>query len=400
MAKAIRAVVGTVTKNIDKVYFVDRGSAKKISKVYAVVDGKARLVFPSIAENTDEPLVYDGTLVYEGTAAPLPTPVYSLMGASAEEYALFVGGQRKKTSTTTELLNSAVAYDKNLIQYCPEGLSDARRDGYGLGFKGEAVFAGGYSKASETRRILIESYDSSLTRKTLTDFSYEKEHASGYYPTATENYMVFPQYENSEAGAEVYDSSFTKLDSLVLGWSKRTKVSAASVDGYIIFGGGANSTGASLYADCKVYDKSLTLLSMGCALSIGRAPMGTASTDKHAFFAGNANTSTSEEYGKHVDVFDSSLTAKTVQPLSHKYYQKADNKIAVLNGNMIRPDAANNTIDKYDQSLTKETLGMADFPTYSACAAVGNFILIAGGGSSEQSGAVHKIHISRTKNNT
>lgn len=396
MAKAIRAIVGTETININKVYFVDSGMAKKISKVYAVVDGKTKLVFPPTPENIDEPIVYDGALAYDGTAMPLPLPTDRLMGASSEGYAIFAGGREKKTSTSYSSVQAVTAYDKNLTQSAPEELSDARYGGHGLRFKGEAVFAGGYSKTSATRRLLIESYDSSLTRKSLPNFSATKEHASGLSPAATEKHMAFPQYEDSEAAAEIYDESFTKLDNIVLGWPKRTKVSASSVSGHLIFGGGANSVASSLYSDCKTYDGNLTLINDTHNLSLARAVMGTAGTVGHAFFAGNANTGTSTEYGTCVDVFDGSLTLKSVAPLTHPYCQEADNDIAVLNGNMVRANVVKGSIDKYDASLTKETSEASGIPSYSACAAVGNFMLIAGGTiSSSPSNAVHKIRISK-----
>lgn len=384
MAKGVYIGVGGVARKVKKMYIGVGGVARKVKKAYIGVGGVARVFWSS------EP-------TYGGTASALSTVRYALAGASTSNHAVFAGGNFS-INTSPEI----DTYDTSLTKGTATALSGYNREGLsGASFAGYAVFGGGGNYSSGYRYAYVDYYDSSLTKSTASDLTYGADEGAA---AATSSHVVFGcgryydtsdsdnKHTSSHRSYTAYDTSMTRTSStrlyLTFG-SGRAWVGAASIGNYIIFAGGAYyEKGETTVnkADMSYLNASLTSTA-GTSLSQARRDVtGVNFNDKYALFAGGAAGTTAYNI---IDVYDASLTRTTPITLSVARSRVAatvlDDYAFFAGGSTgssweYGQDAATNTVDMFDSSLTRVDIGaLPAARTEMGATTIGSYALFAGG---------------------
>lgn len=145
---------------------------------------------------------------------------------------------------------------------------------------------------------------------------------------------------------------------------------AASVGGYVLFGGGL---GASRFSSVDAYDASLTQ-STPTALSVARLGLAGASNADYALFGGG-NTPTVSSV---VDAYDASLTRSTPTALSSARQQAVGGHVGVYA--LFAGGATTGIVDAYSATLVRSNPAGLTVARYThASASVGNYALFGGG---------------------
>lgn len=351
-----------VARKTKKMYLGIRNVAHKVKKGYIGIGGVAR------------PFFSGGEVAYYGKITALSIARDNVAGASVGNFALFGGGTYGVTSGTFPMQTTTIvqattvdAYNKKLTRSTPTVLSYSAEGVSGVGGDNYAVFAGGLNKstisgyANFSNVATANAYDKSLTRTTATSLSRARYgiktaragsyglfaggsyYNSGYYPaqnvdaynpsltrttataisTSTQNasnvgtsfgdYALFQCYSGSP-NLIAYNSSLTKTDlGYIVALNGPSAMGAASTGTHAIFAGGINGTVE--YNAVYAYDESFTKTVIA-SLPIARGQITSASLGENAIFAGGCTDGEKGTYIADVDVYDASLTRKTMTPLS------------------------------------------------------------------------------------
>jgi hypothetical protein len=351
-----------VARKTKKMYLGIRNVAHKVKKGYIGIGGVAR------------PFFSGGEVAYYGKITALSIARDNVAGASVGNFALFGGGTYGVTSGTFPMQTTTIvqattvdAYNKKLTRSTPTVLSYSADGVSGVGGDNYAVFAGGLNKgttsgyANYSNVATANAYDKSLTRTTATSLSRARYgiktaragsyglfaggsyYNSGYYPaqnvdaynpsltrttataisTSTQNasnvgtsfgdYALFQCYSGSP-NLIAYNSSLTKTDlGYIVALNGPSAMGAASTGTHAIFAGGINGTVE--YNAVYAYDESFTKTVIA-SLPIARGQITSASLGENAIFAGGCTDGEKGTYTADVDVYDASLTRKTMTPLS------------------------------------------------------------------------------------
>ncbi len=271
-----------------KMYAVQNGQLRKLRKGYTVIDRTVRKIRKgyTVIAGRIRPFWAGGELEYFGDyidgVSNGVDGVYLQQGAiaaaSIPDYALFAGGfyfyydPSNTSDSTTKRTNEVSIYDKQLIKL-RKSLRNTKQNVAAASAHGHAIFAGG-DQWNKNNIVYgdVESFDSSLTRVTLTSLA-----------------------------------------------SNVTGAVGGAIGKYALIAGGGYQTNY-LSNQVNWYDKDLT--KGNCEpLHIAKTGFGSANTTSHLLFAGGMyKDSQFNAYSTdYVDVYNQDLT-KTICTLSAKSY--------------------------------------------------------------------------------
>lgn len=361
--------------------------ARRVRKAYIGKNGVAKSFFSDLR-----------TIIYGGrTNTPLRmrnskslggdnfSSINNVAGASVGKYAIFAGGNDYQDSEYN-YSDSVNAYDssltaQNIAQLNSLNFTDTFRSGMLSGvINNKAVFAGGYylykplfGKAKIIRCGEGISYDASLTQTKLTDLSSAKCNCA---TANTTNHLIFAGWVNNTNSntTDAYDNSLTRSTITALG-TARYYLAGASIGEYAIFAGGKDDSTSYSLVEC--YDSALTKHTLE-NLSAIRTNFQGASFAGYAVFGGGT-TST-----PYIDRYNASLTRDTTIALSSSRSNTAtgtlgsgiDKRLIFAGG-----DNKSTVVDVFDASFTRTSYSLSTGRTNATIVSVGNYALVAGGGS-------------------
>ncbi len=309
--------------------------------------------------------------------------INNVAGASVGKYAIFAGGD-KGQSNEYDYSDSVNAYDSSLTAQNIAQLSfsyDKYRSGMLSGvINNKAVFAGGYylykplfGKAKVIRCDEAISYDTSLTQTQLTDLSSAKCNCA---TANTTNHLIFAGWVNNTNSntTDAYDNSLTRSTITALG-TARYYIAGASIGEYAIFAGGKDDSTSYSLVEC--YDSALTKHTLE-NLSAIRTNFQGASFAGYAVFGGGT-TST-----PYIDRYNASLTRDTTIALSSSRSNTATGTLGSgMDKRLLFAGGDNNStvVDVFDASFTRTSYSLSVGRTKATIVSVGNYALVAGGGS-------------------
>lgn len=311
--------------------------------------------------------------------------INNVAGASVGNYAIFAGGDNGQ-SDQHNYTDSVNAYDssltaQNIAQLRFSNSTNKMRSGMLSGvINNKAVFAGGYylykalfSKVKVIRCDEAISYDTSLTQTQLTDLSSAKCNCA---TANTTNHLIFAGWINNTNSntTDAYDNSLTRSTITALG-TARYYLAGASIGEYAIFAGGKDDSTSYSLVEC--YDAALTKHTLE-NLSAIRTNFQGASFAGYAVFGGGTTAT------PYIDRYNASLTRDTTIALSSSRSNTAtgtlgsgiDKRLIFAGG-----DNKSTVVDVFDASFTRTSYSLSTGRTNATIVSVGNYALVAGGGS-------------------
>lgn len=362
MAKKLYVEVGGKTRKAKKGYVSVDGKARKIKKAYVGVDGKARAFWSG------------GELRYYGTATALSVPRYNLTATATRGYALFAGGTFDKPSNVID------AYNRSLTRTTPAGLEK-----YGMHIAtsvGQYAIIATNNLSSSFISSVADSYviyDKSLT-KISNNIGTTVEARTSKGAANVGNYALFAggslirKYGAGESVNTInaINSSLT-LSSIALSKAKRS-VCGGKVGNYALFAGGVmgGTLNPSYSTDVDAYNASLTRIPVTAIDSGIDSVSGSASIGSSyvLFRVGTPSF--------NITAYDASLTKRSVTVPT-----KDSNKMAAASSENYAIFADKHFVVAYNDSLTCSMMTpLSDGRIDGAAAAIGNYVLFAGGLSS------------------
>lgn len=363
--------VSSKARNIKNIYIGVSGKARRVAKAYIGVGGKARVF-------------WSGGSVYKwGTATALTAARYDFGAAHIGNYALFAAGMPASGSN----LKSVETYNSSLTKGTASDFSGANASGRAVGGQNSsyALFL-----ASDSTTY---SYDTSLTLKKRSTIKATPE---GFAPSVSfNNYILFAGGYTSAVGNGIciFDSSLTYKQS---GTISQIMLNAAgtSVGNYVIFAGGRSArTGGAYYSTVEIYDSSITKLTMsGKSLSVARSSLAAATNGSYAIFTGGFDENIKTV--NNADVYNTSMTKSTGTSLSTSRADHTGISIdtyALFIGGRPTTSTFTSAVDIYDSSLTKTTNSISTNRGDGAGTTIGNKIIFAGG-QSRDSGSLATVN--------
>lgn len=381
----------SISAKYERLEYVQTGvstgvKARRVRKAYIGKNGVAKPFFSDLR-----------TIVYGGkTNIPLRMSnskslngnfgfINNVAGASVGNYAIFAGGDDGQ-SNEYNYSDSVNAYDssltaQNIAQLSFSNYTDKWRSGMLSGvINNKAVFAGGYylykplfGKAKIIRCDEAISYDTSLTQTQLTDLSSAKCNCA---TANTTNHLIFAGWVNNTNSntTDAYDNSLTRSTITALG-TARYCIAGASIGEYAIFAGGKDDSTSYSLVEC--YDSALTKHTLE-NLSAIRTNFQGASFAGYAVFGGGTTAT------PYIDRYNASLTRDTTIALSSSRSNTAtgtlgsgmDKRLIFAGG-----DNKSTVVDVFDASFTRTSYSLSVGRTKATIVSVGNYALVAGGGS-------------------
>lgn len=366
MAKKLYAEVGGKTRKAKKGYVSVNDKARKIKKAYVGVDGKARAFWSG------------GELRYYGRATALSEARRELTATAIGGYALFAGGNNGNYSNVVD------AYNRSLTRTKPAGLEK-----YGVHIATSvgqyAIIATNDLSSSALYRVADSYviYNNSLT-KISNNIGTTVEARTGKGVANVGNYALFaggsliPQFGAKKPVSTIntINSSLT-LSSIALSNAKRA-VCGGKVGNYALFAGGVGggTFNPSYYADVDAYNASLTRISVAATRTCALLELGSASIgSSYALF----RIGTSADFD--IDAYDTSLTRRTV--IVPGPGNASFSPMAATSSENYAIFATKSFVVAYDDALTcYMPTPLSDGRADGAAAAIGNYVLFAGGLSS------------------
>lgn len=381
----------SISAKYERLEYVQTGvstgvKARRVRKAYIGKNGVAKSFFSDLR-----------TIIYGGrTNAPLRMGhsgslngnfgvINNVAGASVGNYAIFAGGDNGQ-SNEHNYTDGVNAYDssltaQNIAQLSFSSVTDKWRSGMLSGvINNKAVFAGGYylykplfSKVKVFRRPEALSYNTSLTQTQLTDLSSSKCNCA---TANTTNHLIFAGWVNNTNSntTDAYDNSLTRSTITALG-TARYYLAGASIGEYAIFAGGKDDSTSYSLVEC--YDAALTKHTLE-NLSAIRTNFQGASFAGYAVFGGGTTAT------PYIDRYNASLTRDTTIALSSSRSNTAtgtlgsgiDKRLIFAGG-----DNKSTVVDVFDASFTRTSYSLSTGRTKATIVSVGNYALVAGGGS-------------------
>lgn len=373
----------SISAKYERLEYVQTGvstgvKARRVRKAYIGKNGVAKPFFSDLR-----------TIVYGGrTNTPLRgnlNLINNAAGASVGKYAIFAGGDNG-TTDKYNYTDSVNAYDssltaQNIAQLSFSSVTDKCRSGMLSGvINNKAVFAGGYylykplfGKVKVFRCDEAISYNTSLTQTQLTDLSSAKCNCA---TANTTNHLIFAGWVNNTNSntTDAYDTSLTRSTITALG-TARYYLAGTSIGEYAIFAGGKDDSTSYSLVEC--YDSALTKHTLE-NLSAIRTNFQGASFAGYAVFGGGTTAT------PYIDRYNASLTRDTTIALSSSRSNTAtgtlgsgiDKRLIFAGG-----DNKSTVVDVFDASFTRTSYSLSVGRTDATIVSVGNYALVAGGGS-------------------
>lgn len=381
----------SISAKYERLEYVQTGvstgiKARRVRKAYIGKNGVAKPFFSDLRTivyggKTNVPLRMSGSNNLIGNFGS----INNVAGASVGNYAIFAGGD-KGQSNEYDYSDSVNAYDssltaQNIAQLSFSNYSDKCRSGMLSGvINNRAIFAGGYylykalfSKVKVLRRPEALSYNTSLTQTQLTDLSSAKCNCA---TANTTNHLIFAGWVNNTSSntTDAYDNSLTRRTITALG-TARYYLAGASIGEYAIFAGGKDDSTSYSLVEC--YDAALTKHTLE-NLSAIRTNFQGASFAGYAVFGGGTTAT------PYIDRYNASLTRDTTIALSSSRSNTAtgtlgsgmDKRLIFAGG-----DNKSTVVDVFDASFTRTSYSLSVGRTKATIVSVGNYALVAGGGS-------------------
>lgn len=347
MARGAYVGINNVARKVRKMYVGVGGVARKVKKGYIGIGGVARLFYRSFIEARK----------ISSSLTTWSDYIQGGCGASVGNYALFAG----YTNTTYNFQATVVAFSNTLTRSTPASLSSARGGLTATNTSSHAIFAGGDSTP------IVDAFNSSFTRTALsTPHSYWSVMGATSFANKALLAGGKASYSSSYwSDVYSYDTSLTRTSLTALS-VKRSGIYAASNDSYAIFAGGE---GSSYYDVVDAYNTSFTRVtapSLDEALYEWNGNATAAGMKTHALLFPRSGSSNTAFNGK-VYSYDTSLT-KTFAP--NRYYVGSsfgwaalpaavtvNNTVLVGGSSTYAPQSSsndnNNGAELYDDSLTR-----------------------------------------------
>lgn len=236
------------------------------------------------------------------TASTLTTTTDNFASASNGTYSVFAGGSTYKSTVN--------AFSNNLTRSTLSNLSEGRHSLAGASINGNFLFAGGKPSANSYSSD-VDVYNSNLVKSTSLSLLDRKAFLAS---TSLGNYALFGggvQFENNTAFFSSTVDAFNQ--NLVMAFADdlslpRGYFSASSSPNYALFGGGTGDgeelSDEELSDVVDVYDSNLTRVSTA-RLSEKRYYLCSSSINGYVLFAGGINSSINRSYT--VDAFNDDL---------------------------------------------------------------------------------------------
>lgn len=381
----------SISAKYERLEYVQTGvstglKARRVRKAYIGKNGVAKPFFSDLRTvvyggKTNTPLRMSNSKSLNGNFGL----INNVAGASVGNYAIFAGGDDGQ-SNEYNYSDSVNAYDssltaQNIAQLSFTNYTDKWRSGMLSGvINNKAVFAGGYylykplfSKVKVIRCDEAISYDTSLTQTQLTDLSSAKCNCA---TANTTNHLIFAGWVNNTNSntTDAYDNSLTRSTITALG-TARYYLAGASIGEYAIFAGGKDDSTSYSLVEC--YDAALTKHTLE-NLSAIRTNFQGASFAGYAVFGGGT-TST-----PYIDRYNASLTRDTTIALSSSRSNTTTGTLGSgMDKRLIFAGGDNNStvVDVFDASFTRTSYSLSVGRTKATIVSVGNYALVAGGGS-------------------
>ena len=381
----------SISAKYERLEYVQTGvstgvKARRVRKAYIGKNGVAKPFFSDLRTvvyggRTNTPLRMSNSKSLNGNF----NLINNVAGASVGNYAIFAGGD-KGQSNEYDYSDSVNAYDssltaQNIAQLSFSNPIDKYRSGMLSGvINNKAVFAGGYylykplfGKVKVNRCDEAISYDTSLTQTQLTDLSSAKCNCA---TANTTNHLIFAGWVNNTNSntTDAYDNSLTRSTITALG-TARYYLAGASIGEYAIFAGGKDDS--TSYSLVEYYDAALTKHTLE-NLSAIRTNFQGASFAGYAVFGGGTTAT------PYIDRYNASLTRDTTIALSSSRSNTAtgtlgsgiDKRLIFAGG-----DNKSTVVDVFDASFTRTSYSLSVGRTNATIVSVGNYALVAGGGS-------------------
>ncbi len=381
----------SISAKYERLEYVQTGvstgiKARRIRKAYIGKNGVAKPFFSDLRTivyggKTNVPLRMSNSKSLNGNFGS----INNVAGASVGNYAIFAGGDNGQ-SNEHNYTDGVNAYDssltaQNIAQLSFSSVTDKWRSGMLSGvINNKAVFAGGYylykplfSKVKVFRRPEALSYNTSLTQTQLTDLSSSKCNCA---TANTTNHLIFAGWVNNTNSntTDAYDNSLTRSTITALG-TARYYLAGASIGEYAIFAGGKDDSTSYSLVEC--YDAALTKHTLE-NLSAIRTNFQGASFAGYAVFGGGTTAT------PYIDRYNASLTRDTTIALSSSRSNTAtgtlgsgmDKRLIFAGG-----DNKSTVVDVFDASFTRTSYSLSVGRTKATIVSVGNYALVAGGGS-------------------
>lgn len=291
-------------KSVSKIYL---GSSSNIARCVKAVyigdeDKKARLVWRS-------GLFKNSTM--DSNAGTLRTGRSSLSAGSIGGSAIFAGGETSNSSS-----NAVDSFDSNLTRTSLTPLSYARKSAISIRLSSYLIFAGNAHSTTYSNSTKVDAYNSRLTRTTATSLP-----DNGGCGCLFGSNAIFAAFNSSTAstskGVVKYNTSLTKSNFGTLS-TARKNASACSIGNYVLIAGGMQigrytADSEVTYKTVDAFNSSGTRISVSDMTSSRCYGIGLNDGTHAVFYLGmkyHAKTST-EAYGSVVytsDCYDSSLT--------------------------------------------------------------------------------------------
>lgn len=353
-------------------YIGVNGKARGIAKVYkGNSEGKAEMIWGP-----------KGLCHYSKDVAGLSTPRYSLCGNStfgedayaSGDYALFAGGLTQTSSTDSPISSNVVdVYDKTLTRSTATPLRVGRSGMVSAKNEKYLIFIGSdeYSNASD-------AYDKTLARTELNDAGVVRKL---FAACGCSRCAIFAGGITSSGYSNVvdtYDSSLTRRTIQSLSEAKSNLVGVAPALGaYSLFAGGY--TGSNYVSTVEMYMMGSIKRNNAAALSVAKSGCVAVHLDVYGIIAGGGGLSRSNT----VDVYDNNASKVTAAPLTSTSTNMVATELrdAVWGVYAIFCGFSNSKyfIDAYDGNLTKVSVKIGTARNLLAAASVGDYALFAGG---------------------
>jgi len=375
MAKGIYVGVNGVARKVKKVYIGTGNVARKVKKGYIGVGGVAR------------PFWTGGEVAYYGTATPLSAGC-GANAAPAGGYAVFAGGINALSGGIFTYTRAVDAYSSNLVKSSAPNLDDdVASFGAAAGSANYAMFAGGIkvlTQSSSSYLPYVYAYGASLVKSKLPDLNTGMSYFAG---AKAGDCIIFAGGYNGQVFADVYlyNASLVRSTS-TLPIAKYRHV-AAGIGNNAIFAGSAAAG-----ANTQVYSCSMSLVMTRLAdlSAVMTAYVASATcVGNYALFGSHQSSSVNV-----MDVYNSSLVKSSATPLS----ADCGGKSAASAGDFAffggggNPDYGNGSsvvcaVDTYNSSLVKSVSGAYKLSSYRypsdnkmmATVAAGDKVLFGGG---------------------
>lgn len=352
MAKKALLTVDAVHRKVKKGFVTDDARThRKVRKAFITVGGVHR------------PCWSGGELAYYGTITGLYQYPMEHAATSIGNYAMFGGGR----SVYGDRFSYVDVYDSSLTHSSAQ-LSTARYALSATSIKEYAFFGPG-----DGGGVKVDAFSPSLVRSAAPTSSH-----GSYYDAAASNekYAVFAggtsNGTNAYYGCSAYDASLTKSQPIID--AGRQQLAGVSFGKYALFGGGRLSNKNTNSTEVDAFDKSLTR-TLPTGLSYARKQLAAAKAGNYALFGGGENVT------EVVDAYDTSLTRSTPAALTQARYMLAATSLGnyAIFGGGYGAGSMRNTVDVYDQSLTRTAMTLSASRQQLAATSIENYALFGGG---------------------